>query len=137
MFEMLSSVDALIALAEDLLRLARAHGGAPSPGARARIADIVREALRMASHIDERHVMITISPALGEVPVEVRGAVADLARALRNLIDNAVAHSPPHGQVRIEVTVVEGGVELAVVDQGPGVPLEDQPHIFTAFYRGA
>ena len=67
----------------------------------------------------------------------MRGAAADLARALRNLIDNAVVHSPPGGEVRVEVVVVDGGVELAVVDQGPGVPVEDQPHIFTPFFRGA
>ncbi|MCY1006495.1 HAMP domain-containing sensor histidine kinase [Nannocystis pusilla] len=136
--EMLSSVDALIALAEDLLRLARAQGGAPATRGRARVADVVREAVRMArGHLDDRGVTIAVPPAIDEFPVEVRGGAADLTRALRNLIDNAVVHSPPGGEVRVEVVVVEGGVELAVVDQGPGIPVEDQPHIFTPFFRGA
>lgn len=136
--EMLSSVDALIALAEDLLRLARAQGGAPTTRARARVADVVREAVRMArGHGDDRDVELVVPPAIAEFPVEVRGAVADLARALRNLIDNAIAHSPAGKQVHVEVVVVEGGVELAVVDQGPGIPVGDQPHIFTPFFRGA
>jgi two-component system OmpR family sensor kinase len=136
--EMLSSVDALIALAEDLLRLARAQGRPPPPRAGTKVADIVREALRMArGRDDERGVTVKVPPDLADIPVEVRGGLADLARVLRNLIDNAVTHSPPGGEVRVDVAVVDGGVELAVVDQGPGIPPADQPHIFTPFFRGA
>lgn len=139
--EMLGSVDALIALAEDLLRLARTQNAAHDDRAhaRARLGDVVREALRMArGHVDDAHVRLVTEPsALTDAPIEVRGPTADLARALRNLIENAVAHSPPGGEVRIELAEHESGVELAVVDQGPGVPLAEQPHIFTPFYRGA
>ncbi len=135
--EMLSSVDSLIALAEDLLRLARVQGTEASRGA-AQIGDIVREALRMArGHADARSVALTVRPSPVELPVKVRGSATDLARVLRNLIDNAVKHSPPDSEVVVEVTIVDGAVELAVVDRGPGVPVEDQPHIFTPFFRGA
>ena len=60
-------------------------------------------------------------------PVLVTGNTDALGDAIRNLVENAIAHSPP-GQ---EVTV---GVDTAgavwVVDQGPGVPLEDRDRIF-------
>lgn len=135
--EMLSSVDALIALAEDLLRLARvqseaqgAHDAAP--------ADVVSEALRMArGPAEAREVPLVVVPEpLGELP-RVRGAANDLARALRNLIDNAVTHSPRGQPVQIEVAAREGGVEIAVVDHGAGVRPDDAPHIFTPLFRGA
>lgn len=137
--EMLSSVDALIALAEDLLRLTRAQ---EAEGARrddaAPIGDIVREAVRMArGDADARGVALVVRPGPDDVPVRVRGSASDLARALRNLIDNAVKHSPADAEVVVEVTIVEHAVELAVVDRGPGVPDDDRPHIFTPFFRGS
>lgn len=138
--EMLSSVDSLIALAEDLLRLARVQGteAAKTRGA-AQIGDIVREALKMArGHAEAHGVALSVRPPQPiELPVTVRGSASDLARALRNLIDNAVKHSPPDSEVTVEVAIVEGAVELAVIDRGPGVAPEDQPHIFTPFFRGA
>jgi two-component system OmpR family sensor kinase len=138
--EMLSSVDALIALAEDLLRLARAQEQQNKrPQGTALIADVVRAALQMArGHAEARGVALVVRPdPLPEFPTPIRGAVADLARVLRNLIDNAVKHGPADAPVVIETAIVEGGVELAVVDHGPGLAPEDQPHIFTPFYRGA
>lgn len=56
-----------------------------------------------------------------------------LGNALRNLVENAVVHGPPDSEVTISVTR-EGA--LAVADRGPGVPLEDRPHIFERFWRG-
>lgn len=136
--EMLGSVDALIVLAEDLLTLAKVEQGREAARASsATVAGVVEAALRMArGPAEARGVAITTSPG-HELPVRVRGREADLARVLRNLIDNAVAHTPAGGAVLVEVAVAEGGVEVAVADQGPGVPAEDRPHIFTPFYRGS
>jgi two-component system sensor histidine kinase MprB len=55
-----------------------------------------------------------------------------LARAVNNLIDNAVSHSPPGSPV--EVAVSDGTV--TVRDHGPGVPDDEVAHIFDRFYRG-
>lgn len=138
--EMLGSVDGLVALAEDLLRLAKVQGEErPSRPQDADVREVIAEALRMArGPADVRGVALTVAPQpLHELPGRVRGSTSDLARALRNLIDNAVSHSPSDAEVRIEVAVVERGVEIAVVDHGPGVRPEDVPHIFTPLYRGA
>jgi two-component system sensor histidine kinase MprB len=54
-----------------------------------------------------------------------------LERAIGNLVDNAIKWSPPGGRVRVVVT----GGDVAVSDEGPGIPAADLPFIFDRFYR--
>ena len=67
-------------------------------------------------------------------PVVVRGNAAAIATALRNLIDNAVRHSPPGGCVTVGIDEREPWLEVA--DQGPGIPAADRARIFEPFWRG-
>jgi signal transduction histidine kinase len=52
-----------------------------------------------------------------------------------NLLDNAMRHSPSGAVVRVDLRTIEAGYAIVVTDQGPGIPLESQPHIFERFYR--
>ena len=54
-----------------------------------------------------------------------------LARAVSNLLDNAVKWSPPGGLVAVCV----GAGTVTITDQGPGIDPSDQPHLFERFYR--
>ncbi|HYD05694.1 MAG TPA: ATP-binding protein, partial [Reyranella sp.] len=65
-------------------------------------------------------------------PVWVRGHTEALFRAVRNLIENAIRHTPRG--VSIEVEVGEDGV-VRVLDDGPGVPEADRESIFRRFWR--
>lgn len=67
-------------------------------------------------------------------PVPVRGDAFALEDALRNLIDNALRHSPP-GET-VEVTIHASPAALEVADHGPGVPPSLRPHVFEPFSRG-
>lgn len=67
------------------------------------------------------------------VPVWVRGNADAIADALRNLVENAVCHTPPKTEVTVSVSM-NGAVVIA--DQGPGVPREDRERIFDRFWRG-
>ena len=58
-----------------------------------------------------------------------------LRRLIGNLIDNAVRHSPPNGVVAVELQETANGYAVSVSDSGPGIPAENQPHIFERFYR--
>src|SRR6266446_5343380 len=60
-------------------------------------------------------------------PVCVRGNGPAIADAVRNLIENAVVHSPLDGE--ITVSVGAGGV-ITVADLGPGVAVADREHLF-------
>ena len=66
-------------------------------------------------------------------PVVVIGNAAAITDALRNLIENALVHTPPGTEVVIEVDP-QGAI--SVQDSGPGIPAEDRPHLFERFWRG-
>jgi two-component system, OmpR family, sensor kinase len=67
---------------------------------------------------------------------QVFGDAADLSRALRNLLDNAIAHSPQGASIMIDARIQASEVLITVEDEGPGVLLEDAPHLFVPFWRG-
>ncbi len=56
-------------------------------------------------------------------------------RAISNLIDNAIRHTPSGGTVRIETSKNGDEIGVRVVDTGHGIPEADLPHIFERFYR--
>lgn len=56
-----------------------------------------------------------------------------LQRVLINLLDNALNYTPEGGRVWVEARPLGGGVELAVVDTGPGIPPEERERIFEKF----
>jgi signal transduction histidine kinase len=58
-----------------------------------------------------------------------------LAQILRNLLGNAVTHTPSGGSIRIEARPAGDEVEIRVADTGPGIPAEHLPFLFERFYR--
>jgi two-component system sensor histidine kinase SenX3 len=58
-----------------------------------------------------------------------------LVSALHNLLANAIQYSPPGSRVGIGVRSTGGVVEIAVTDQGIGIPEEDLDRVFERFYR--
>jgi signal transduction histidine kinase len=74
--------------------------------------------------------------APGTLP-PVQADRARLARVLRNLIDNALRHTPSGGSVRVEARVEGPAVRVTVRDTGPGLPEGETERVFERFYRGA
>ncbi|MEO7239927.1 MAG: HAMP domain-containing sensor histidine kinase [Sphingomicrobium sp.] len=64
----------------------------------------------------------------------VLGRPERLARAMDNIIDNAVSFSPPGGLVEIAATHVGDNVRIRIDDEGPGVPPEAREAIFNRFH---
>jgi len=64
----------------------------------------------------------------------VEGDAFLLRRALANLLDNAIAFSPPGGTVELAVEAADGQVQFFVRDRGPGVPDYAQERVFERFY---
>jgi two-component system sensor histidine kinase ChvG len=64
----------------------------------------------------------------------VMGDPQKLARVVENLIDNARSFSPEGGRVRLIVEPVGDKVQVAVEDDGPGVPPDERDYIFRRFH---
>ncbi len=76
---------------------------------------------------------------LADVPAVLPQVFADplrLEQVLRNLVNNAVRHTPPGGIVVIQANVEEELVCLCVTDTGEGIPADQIEHIWERFYKG-
>lgn len=136
--EMRGDVEALAHLTEDLLVLARLQSDAAPAREPVRVDAFVQEAVRMArGHAEARGVRVEVVGLEAAGDLEIRAVRGELARLLRNLIDNAVTHSPTGEAVVVTITAGPRTLELAVVDVGPGVAPEDRQHIFAPFFRSA
>ena len=116
----------LTILVGDLVDLARPGEREHEPPEELRLDHLVEEAVQRA----RRHAPAT-EFAVSTEPCMVSGSRARLARAVGNLLDNAVKWGPPGSPVEVSVS----GGEVVVRDHGPGVAEADLPHVFDRFYR--
>jgi len=71
-----------------------------------------------------------------DVAAQVVGDADRLGQVLRNLLSNALRHTPAGQQVAVRVEVTGSQVLLSVADTGTGIAAQDLPHVFDRFYRG-
>lgn len=70
-----------------------------------------------------------VVPVISVDPMRIRQVIV-------NLVSNAVRYTPKDGRIEVTLRKVGRELELAVTDNGPGIPPEDLPHLFERFYRG-
>ena len=133
---LLAGIDRATRLVEQLLALARQEGAARD--APRTPVDLV--ALAHAAADDARPEALRRAVALAldaPAPAMVQGQPEALAVLLRNLLDNALRHTPEGGQVRVQVVPAAQGAGpvLAVDDSGPGIAPEDRDRVLARFYR--
>jgi signal transduction histidine kinase len=126
------ATDRMARLVDDLLALARLE--APTRcNDRVDLAGLVREcAEEFAAVADGRTVVLSAAAQPG---IGVVGDREELKRALGNLLENAIRHSPAGGRVAVAAHVSDGWALLTVADCGPGIPREHQARVFDRFYR--
>jgi signal transduction histidine kinase len=120
-------------LTDELLFLARVDEPVPGERRLLPVQPIVEEAMAdVASEAAGRDVRIVVDadPAT-QAPV----APDELRRAVRNLVANAVRHSPAHAAVTARVRTDDGAAVIEVQDEGAGFPPDFLPHAFERFRR--
>lgn len=131
--EAFDSTRQLKGLAEDLLAVARL-GATPPPSVAPTDVRAAFEDAREIVAADAAARDVRIGPNGGCGPA--LASHRDLVRLLRNLLENAIRHSPPGGAVT--VGLADGGdqIVITVADEGTGIAQEERSKIFTPFYRG-
>jgi two-component system, OmpR family, sensor histidine kinase MprB len=124
--DIIEELDALTALVGDVVELAR--GAAPDEALDdVRLDQVVLSLVERA----RRRAGDRATLRLRAEPTLVRGEPERIARAVSNLLDNAVKWSPAGAAVEVELA--DG--ELTVRDHGPGFGEEDLPRVFERFFR--
>jgi len=132
--EALDATRKIKVLTEDLLALARLGSSGDEPSEKVLVRALAEAAAKtVAAEAHERDVQIDVK----DTDAAVSGRPLDLERMLRNVLENAVRHSPPGGTVHVSAVQRGGAVVLQVSDAGMGVPEADRERIFEPFYRGA
>jgi signal transduction histidine kinase len=126
----------LVRLLNDLLDLARSDAGrltvSPQPTA---VAPLVEDAVRtMRAQTEAGNQTLTeqVDPGLPPISVEPDR----IRQILVNLLTNAHEYSPEGASIAVAARAVGAEVEIAVSDNGPGIPPEQLEHIFERFTRG-
>jgi signal transduction histidine kinase len=94
---------------------------------------LVAGAEMFSATASERGVMLMTIPA---EPVELLSDRDRVLQALANLVSNAVKVTPEGGRVELSAEPTSRTVIFHVRDHGPGIPPEDQPHVFERYWRG-
>ena len=106
---------------------------------------VQRERLNIGSLIDAaiesfqplaREKGVTITRGAPEGDAMIEGDIHLLARAVENLLDNALRHTPSGGEVAVRWCTDAGRLTFTIADTGPGIAADDLPHLFDPLYRG-
>jgi signal transduction histidine kinase len=130
--DLLLDVEAMERLVRDLLWLARDDAGHTAPDHRLVDLDaVVLEEAARARRQGRRAGVVIDTSAVSAAPL--RGSADDLARLVRNLLDNALAHATT--TVRLSLRGDDRNTRLEVRDDGPGIPADQRERIFERFAR--
>jgi signal transduction histidine kinase len=95
---------------------------------------LVRDVCELYEPLAEsRSITFTVEAAAVQV---VHGDRALLFEALSNLLDNALKFAPAGGAVRVSLAQTRDGPQIDIIDNGPGIPVEERNAVMQRFYRG-
>jgi two-component system NtrC family sensor kinase len=129
------SVQHINTLINDLLELGSIEAGLDTRREWVQLDGLLRYTLDMLQgQIKSKHIKVQTDiapslPALKANPIRLR-------QVLDNVVGNAIKYSNMDGEVKIFIHAEGGQIILQVSDDGPGIPIQDQAHIFDKFYRG-
>jgi two-component system NtrC family sensor kinase len=130
------SVHSITALINELLDLGRLDAGFDTRHESVQLESILQYSLGLFdSLVQEKNLHIKQDIANG-LPV-LRANPIRIRQMIENLIGNAIKYSPVGGEIDVRVQAEDRQIIFEVKDAGPGIPLNDQAHIFDRFFRGS
>lgn len=130
-----SDLDGIVAVFQALLRIAEIEAGSRrSAFTQVDVAPLLADLAELYEAAAEE----TGQTLASRIPPQalVFGDRDMIQQAVANLLDNAMKFSPPQGVIRLSARAVGGGVEIAVADDGPGIPPQDRERATERFFRG-
>jgi two-component system, OmpR family, sensor histidine kinase KdpD len=117
----------------NLLDMTRLESGALAPRLDLiDLGDVIGSALHRAARVLQGHKLsVVLEPALPLLKLDP----VLFEQVLFNLLDNAGKYAPQETVVEVHAAKIGGQVRIQVLDEGPGVPVEDLERIFDKFYR--
>jgi signal transduction histidine kinase len=127
--------DRLTAMVDDLFELSRIHAGTLQLHLdTVSLADLVSDSVASAI-AQARSKRVTVRAEGASWPT-VQGSDAELSRVMRNLLANAIRHTPVDGAVVVAAGTDPDGAWLSVQDSCGGIPPDDLPRVFDVAFRG-
>jgi signal transduction histidine kinase len=134
--QLMTEADRLGQLVDDLFELSRIEAGTLAVSVERvaldeLVSDVVASAAVMAGAKGVR-----VDGRLDVRSPVVAGSAPELTRVVRNLLDNAIRHTPPGGTVEVAVCGGDNHAEVSVLDGCGGIPAHDLDRVFDLAYRG-
>jgi signal transduction histidine kinase len=127
--------DRLAGMIDDLFQLSKIHAGALRLSPRlVGLEDLIAEVAASTEPVARaKGVRLTGAAASG---MAVLIDPAEFGRAVRNLVTNAIRHTPPNGTIEVVGTIQAGLACVSVADECGGIPTDDLPRVFDVAFRG-
>lgn len=133
---MRQETERLALLVDDLFELSRIEAGALDLRFETvTLGDVVAEAVAGAMPVADAKGVRLLGGPNGDEPV-LRVAPAELTRVVRNLLDNAIRHTPAGSDVEVRCDVRDGQALVSVSDACGGIPDDDLGRVFDLAFRG-
>ncbi len=120
-------------LVTQMLMLARVQQGGDTPAQPVSMQKVLRGAIEDLFPLAEaRQIDLGVD---GSGDAWVQATEVDLTILVKNLLDNAIRHTPAHGKIDLSVCQSGDQAVLRVSDTGPGIAVDQRGRVFEAFYR--
>jgi signal transduction histidine kinase len=127
--------DRLTAMIDDLFELSRIHSGTLRLSRRlVGLEDLVAEVVASTEPVARAKGIRLAGSAVRGMPVLIDSA--EMGRAVRNLVTNAIRHTPPQGTIEVIGEIQAGLACVSVTDECGGIPDGDLPRVFDVAFRG-
>ena len=130
----LEEVKRMSGMVEDLLLLARSDNKVTPTYVDVHLNEVIQSVVDRLKPLALSKKVLLASENLDAVTI--KGSASPLERAVLNILQNSLEHTPAGNSVHIDLKQGKTHVTLQISDSGAGIKLQDLPHVFTRFYKG-